>query len=190
MAQLRETSTTQAATLLSWAWWTFCGGWHSPQGFMHSHPREFTSWNFGETNTQACSRRRVVAWIEPWSQSHEWVVHYLQDTPEGTGSWAAQTLWPAPTTLGSCCCRFSWLPRSRLLSSGGYIQSMDRDQRSESDDHSSCEQKAYGNNIHWWIQTVVTVWKRLFCVKIDNFFSCVTLQFDVWPWISRWNTFR
>ena len=35
---------------------------------------------------------------------------------------------------------------------------------------------------HWWIQTGVTVRKRLIWVKIDNFFSCVTLQFDVWPW--------
>ena len=35
---------------------------------------------------------------------------------------------------------------------------------------------------HWWIQTGVTVRKRLIWVKIDNFFSCATLQFDVWPW--------
>ena len=27
----------------------------------------------------------------------------------------------------------------------------------------------------------VTVWKRLIWVKIDDFFSCVTLKFDVWP---------
>ena len=31
---------------------------------------------------------------------------------------------------------------------------------------------------HWWIQTGVTVWKRPIRVKIDNFFSRVTLKFD------------
>ena len=35
---------------------------------------------------------------------------------------------------------------------------------------------------HWWIQTGVTVRKRPIWVKIDNFFSRVTLQFDLWPW--------
>ena len=35
---------------------------------------------------------------------------------------------------------------------------------------------------HRWIQTGVTVRKRPIWVKIDNFFSRVTLQFDVWPW--------
>ena len=35
---------------------------------------------------------------------------------------------------------------------------------------------------HWWIQTGVTVRKRPSWVKIDDFFSCVTLQFHVWPW--------
>ena len=34
---------------------------------------------------------------------------------------------------------------------------------------------------HWWIQTGVTVWKRLIWVKIDDFFSGVTLKFDGWP---------
>ena len=34
---------------------------------------------------------------------------------------------------------------------------------------------------HWWIQTGVTVWKRLIWVKIDTFFSRVTLKFDGWP---------
>ena len=34
---------------------------------------------------------------------------------------------------------------------------------------------------HWWIQTGVTVRKRLIWVKIDNFFSRVTLKFDGWP---------
>ena len=35
---------------------------------------------------------------------------------------------------------------------------------------------------HWWIQTGVTVWKLLIWVKINDFFSRVTLQFDGWPW--------
>ena len=35
---------------------------------------------------------------------------------------------------------------------------------------------------HQWIQAGVTVRKRPIWVKIDNFFSRVTLQFDVWPW--------
>ena len=35
---------------------------------------------------------------------------------------------------------------------------------------------------HWWIQTVVTVRKRLIWVKIDDFVSRVTLKFDGWPW--------
>ena len=34
---------------------------------------------------------------------------------------------------------------------------------------------------HWWTQTGVTVQKRLIWVKIDNFFSHVTLKFDGWP---------
>ena len=34
---------------------------------------------------------------------------------------------------------------------------------------------------HWWIQTGVTVRKRLIWVKIDDFFSLVTLKFDGWP---------
>ena len=34
---------------------------------------------------------------------------------------------------------------------------------------------------HWWIQTGVTVQKRLIWVKIDNFFSRVTLKFEGWP---------
>ena len=36
--------------------------------------------------------------------------------------------------------------------------------------------------IHQWIQTGVTVRKYLIWVKIDDFISSVTLQFDVWPW--------
>ena len=34
---------------------------------------------------------------------------------------------------------------------------------------------------HWWIQTGVTVRKRLIWVKINAFFSGVTLKFDGWP---------
>ena len=34
---------------------------------------------------------------------------------------------------------------------------------------------------YWWIQTGVTVRKRLIWVKIDAFFSRVTLKFDGWP---------
>ena len=36
--------------------------------------------------------------------------------------------------------------------------------------------------IHRWIQTKVTVRKRSIRVKIGNFWSCVTLKFDGWPW--------
>ena len=35
---------------------------------------------------------------------------------------------------------------------------------------------------HLWIQTGVTVRKRPIWVKIDVFFSRVTLKFDGWPW--------
>ena len=35
---------------------------------------------------------------------------------------------------------------------------------------------------HRWIQTGVTVRKRPIWVKFDNFYSCVTLKFDGWPW--------
>ena len=35
---------------------------------------------------------------------------------------------------------------------------------------------------HWWIETGVTVRKRPIWVKIDVFFSRVTLKFDGWPW--------
>ena len=34
---------------------------------------------------------------------------------------------------------------------------------------------------HWWIQTGVTVRKRLIWVKINNFLHGVTLKFDGWP---------
>ena len=36
--------------------------------------------------------------------------------------------------------------------------------------------------IHWWIQTEVTVRKREICIQIDNFLSPATLKFDRWPW--------
>ena len=36
--------------------------------------------------------------------------------------------------------------------------------------------------IHQWIQTGVTVRKHPIWVKFDDFLSCVTLQFNVWPW--------
>ena len=35
---------------------------------------------------------------------------------------------------------------------------------------------------HRWIQAGVTVRKRPIWVKIDDFFSRVTLKFDFWPW--------
>ena len=35
---------------------------------------------------------------------------------------------------------------------------------------------------HWWIQTGVTVRKRPIWVKIEDFFSCLTLKFDGGPW--------
>ena len=37
-------------------------------------------------------------------------------------------------------------------------------------------------HIHWWIQTGITVRKRPIWIKIDDFFSRVTLKFDGWPW--------
>ena len=46
-----------------------------------------------------------------------------------------------------------------------------------------CYFKLYASfRSHWSIRTGVTVRKGPIWVKIDNFFSCVTLQFDVWPW--------
>ena len=36
--------------------------------------------------------------------------------------------------------------------------------------------------IHQWIQTGATVRKHPIWVKIDDFFSRVTLKFDGWPW--------
>ena len=46
-----------------------------------------------------------------------------------------------------------------------------------------CDFKLYTSfHSHRWIQAGVTVRKRPIWVKIDDFFSRVTLQFDVWPW--------
>ena len=46
-----------------------------------------------------------------------------------------------------------------------------------------CYFKLYASfRSHRWIQAGVTVRKRPIWVKIDDFFSRVTLQFDVWPW--------
>ena len=46
-----------------------------------------------------------------------------------------------------------------------------------------CYFKLYASfRSHQWIQAGVTVRKRLIWVKIDDFLSRVTLQFDVWPW--------
>ena len=48
--------------------------------------------------------------------------------------------------------------------------------------HLLCYFKLFASfHSHWWIQTGVTVWKRLIWVKIDAFFSRVTLKFDGWP---------
>ena len=46
-----------------------------------------------------------------------------------------------------------------------------------------CYFKLYASlRSHRWIQAGVTVRKRPIWVKIDDFLSRVTLQFDVWPW--------
>ena len=42
---------------------------------------------------------------------------------------------------------------------------------------------------HWWIQTGVTVQKRLIWIKIDAFLSRVTLKFDGWPSKTRGHLF-
>ena len=44
-------------------------------------------------------------------------------------------------------------------------------------------------HIHQWIQTGVTVQKRPIWVKLDDFFSCVTLEFDIWPWKTKGHLF-
>ena len=46
-----------------------------------------------------------------------------------------------------------------------------------------CYFKLYASfHSHRWSQAGVTVQKRPIWVKIIDFFSCVTLQFDIWPW--------
>ena len=46
-----------------------------------------------------------------------------------------------------------------------------------------CYFKLYASfRSHRWIQAGVTARKRQIWVKIDDFLSRVTLQFDVWPW--------
>ena len=46
-----------------------------------------------------------------------------------------------------------------------------------------CYFKLYASfRSHWWIHTGVTVRKHPFWVKFDDFYSCVTLKFDGWPW--------
>ena len=46
-----------------------------------------------------------------------------------------------------------------------------------------CYFKLYASfRSHRWIQAGVTVRKHPIWVKIDDFFSRVTLKFDVWPW--------
>ena len=44
-----------------------------------------------------------------------------------------------------------------------------------------CYFKLFAFRSHWWIQTGVTVRKRLIWVKIDAFLSRVTFKFDGWP---------
>ena len=49
--------------------------------------------------------------------------------------------------------------------------------------HLICYFKLYASfRSHWWFKTGVTVRKCPIWVKIDDFFSRVTLKFDVWPW--------
>ena len=49
--------------------------------------------------------------------------------------------------------------------------------------HLLCYIKLYASfRCHRWIQTGATVRKRPIWVKIDDFFSRVTLPFDAWPW--------
>ena len=43
--------------------------------------------------------------------------------------------------------------------------------------------------IHRLNQTGVTVWKHSIRVKIGNFLTCMTLQFDGWPWNTIGNFF-
>ena len=41
---------------------------------------------------------------------------------------------------------------------------------------------------HWWNQTGVTVRKRPIWVKFDDFFTSVTLAFDLWLWLFAWTS--
>ena len=53
-----------------------------------------------------------------------------------------------------------------------------------------CYFKLYASfHSHRWIQAGVTVRKRPIWVKIIDFFSRVTLQFDVWPWKTKGQLF-
>ena len=53
-----------------------------------------------------------------------------------------------------------------------------------------CYFKLYASfHSHRWIQTGVTVRKCPIWVKIVDFFSRVTLQFDVWPWKTTGHLF-
>ena len=53
-----------------------------------------------------------------------------------------------------------------------------------------CYFKLYASFLsHWWIQTGVTVRKRPIWVKIDGFFSHVTLQCDACPWKTTGHVF-
>ena len=61
---------------------------------------------------------------------------------------------------------------------GGYISKYPRLNRAPL----LCYFKLYASfRSHQWIQAGVTVRKRPIWVKIDDFLSRVTLQFDVWP---------
>ena len=42
---------------------------------------------------------------------------------------------------------------------------------------------------HWSIQTGGTVRKPLIQVKVYEYLSCVTLEFDRWPWKTLWHLF-
>ena len=56
--------------------------------------------------------------------------------------------------------------------------------------HILCYLKLFGSfRSNWWIQTGVTVWKRLIWVKVGDFFSRVTLQFDRWHLKTIWHLF-
>ena len=61
----------------------------------------------------------------------------------------------------------------------------------------SCFKLCVSFRNHWWIETGVTIQKRQIWVKIDDFFSRVTLKFDGfsrvtlkfdgWPWKTIWH---